>query len=405
LDCFGDADGTGAFYALGGTMNYSFSVVTNTAGASLAAPGITSQSIFAAAAGDVTIRVTDAHGCEADATITFTQPTVLTPGTIGINQVICFEDVADTIRELTPAGGGPVGGYSHQWQMSSVLAGPYSNIPGETGLYYVPSPVLGSTTYYRREVRAGICAAEYTDTMEVVVNPMPSGLLTGGETICVGESSILNVAIGTGLPPYEVVIENLGTITDYASGDNIPVSPLATTTYRLLRITDNNGCEVLDGSGYLNGSATVNVRILPTITSDPTDVTICEYGMVTFDGAATGDDLLYSWEVNDGSTWSDVINGGVYSGATTTTLTIFSALRGMNGYQYRLNATTCATTATTNVANLFVQTSPEITAQPTDSTICEGLNATFTVADTGDVVTYRWFVDDGSTTTEISTAG
>jgi PKD domain/Ig-like domain CHU_C associated/PKD-like domain/SprB repeat/CHU_C Type IX secretion signal domain len=405
LSCFGDANGTGAFYALGGTLNYSFSEVSNTAGATLAAPGFNSQSIFAAGAGEVTVRVTDANGCEAEASITFTQPAPLSGGTIGMDQVICFEEDPAPITELTPAAGGPAGGYSYQWQMSSNPGGPYANIPGETGLDYDPSAGLASTSYYRREVRAGICAAEYSDTIEIAVNPLPSGLLTGGETICAGETSILEVALGTGLPPYELDIENLGIVTNFESGDDIPVSPVVTTTYRLLRITDSNGCEVNDPSGYLNGSATVTVRDLPVITDDPTDVSTCEYGMVTFDATATGDDLVYSWEVYDGSTWSEVMNGGVYTGATSTTLTIFSAVRGMNAYQYRMLASTCGTTETTAVANLFVQTAPEITEQPVDTTICEGMNATFTVADTGDVVSYRWFVDDGTTTTEIVDAG
>ncbi len=143
LDCYGDMDGTGAFYALGGTMNYTFSEVSNTAGATLAAAGISSQSIFAAGAGEVTFRVTDAHGCEAVATITFTQPDTLIPGTIGVDQVICFEDDPNPITELTPASGGPAGGYSYQWQMSFAPGGPYMNIPGETGLDYDPPAGTG----------------------------------------------------------------------------------------------------------------------------------------------------------------------------------------------------------------------------------------------------------------------
>ena len=33
--------------------------------------------------------------------------------------------------------------------------------------------------------------------------------------------------------------------------------------------------------------------------------------------------------------WTNVVNGGVYSGATTATLTITEATSAMNGYQYR----------------------------------------------------------------------
>ena len=404
LDCFGDTDGSGSFYALGGTMPYTFTEVSNTAGASLAAPGFNSQSLFGAGAGIVTIRVTDAQLCEAEATITFTQPTQLTPGEVGVDQVICFGDDPNPITELTAAGGGP-GGYNYQWQFANNIAGPYMNIPGETATIYDPPAGLASTTYYRRQVQAGICVPEYTDTIEVIVNPLPSGLLTGGETICPGESSILNVAITTGLAPFEVEIENHGIVLNYNTGEDISVSPVVTTSYRLLRITDSNGCEVLDPSGYLNGSATVNVRDLPLITADPVDVTTCEYSTVIFSATASGSELTYQWEVNDGSTWNAVTDGGTYSGSVTTSLRIFSALRGMNTYRYRMIASNCGTSDTTVVANLFVETSPAIISQPGDSTICEGDNATFEVTATGDNLVYTWYVNDGVTTTAIVNGG
>ncbi len=404
LDCFGDTDGTGAFYAVGGTMPYTFTEVTNTAGALLAAPGFNSQSIFAAGAGIVTIRVTDANGCQIDATITFTQPTALLPGDIEANQVICFGDDPAAFTELVPASGGP-GGYTYQWQMASTPAGPYTNIPIATAATYDVPAGLATTSYYRREVRSGLCAAEYSDTLEVVVNPLPSGLLTGGATICPGETSILNVALSSGVGPFELDIENHGVVTNYNSGEDIIVSPALTTSYRLLRITDSNGCEVLDPSGYLNGSATVTVRDLPVITADPADVTTCEYSMVTFDATATGSDLSYQWEVNDGSTWSNVTDGGTYSGSVTNSLRIFSALRGMDNYQYRMIASNCGTADTTAVVTLDVEISPAIADQPEDSTICEGDDAAFTVNATGDNLVYTWYVNDGVSTNAIVNGG
>jgi len=43
---------------------------------------------------------------------------------------------------------------------------------------------------------------------------------------------MLILLFGTG--PFELDIENHGTVTGYVSGANIIVSPAATTTYRLL---------------------------------------------------------------------------------------------------------------------------------------------------------------------------
>jgi len=260
---------------------------------------------------------------------------------------------------------------------------------------YDPPPGISITTYYRREVRSGICNPEYTDPVEVIVNPLPSGLLTGGATICTGETAVLNVTMGGGTGPFVIEIENLGEIPAYNSGDDIIVSPITTTTYRLLRITDANACEVLDPSFYLNGTATVTVRDLPAITAHPDNVTICEFNMVTFTGEASGTDLTYKWEVHDGSGWSGVVNGGMYAGATTNNLMIFSVNRDMDGYRYRMTATTCATDAVTNEAILTVQTAPEIVTHPRDTTLCEGMQGYMKVEAQGTGVAYQWQVNRG----------
>ncbi|WNM18428.1 T9SS type B sorting domain-containing protein [Flavobacterium capsici] len=49
----------------------------------------------------------------------------------------------------------------------------------------------------------------------------------------------------------------------------------------------------------------------------------------------------FVWQVstNGGLTWTDVINGGVYSGANTTTLTLTGVPYSMNNYQFRLKVT------------------------------------------------------------------
>ncbi len=80
LNCFSDSTGTGTFYASGGTMPYNFTIVTNTAGATISFPGFNSQTFFGAGAGTVTFSVTDQNGCSAQATIVVTQPSLSDTG-------------------------------------------------------------------------------------------------------------------------------------------------------------------------------------------------------------------------------------------------------------------------------------------------------------------------------------
>ncbi|MBN8700136.1 MAG: T9SS type A sorting domain-containing protein [Chitinophagales bacterium] len=81
---------------------------------------------------------------------------------------------------------------------------------------------------------------------------------------------------------------------------------------------------------------TVNQPV--SITTQPLLQTICTDKVATFTVAATGSGpLSYQWQVStdNGNTWSNVANGGVYAGATTATLTVTAPPVSMNNYTYR----------------------------------------------------------------------
>ncbi|MEI9957178.1 MAG: hypothetical protein WDM90_12950 [Ferruginibacter sp.] len=55
--------------------------------------------------------------------------------------------------------------------------------------------------------------------------------------------------------------------------------------------------------------------------------------------------ITHNWRVStNGTTWSDIANGGVYSGANTATLVITAPPTSMNGYSYKdsISTTPCA---------------------------------------------------------------
>ena len=395
LNCFGNNIGIGTFYASGGTMPYTFTIVSNTAGATISFPGFNSQTFFGAGAGIVTVAVTDQKGCFAQATINITQPALLTPGTIGTDQVVCSGTNPAQLTEITPASGGPAA-YSYQWQYGSTTAGPFINIALATASQYTPAPGASATLYYRRMVSSGMCAPVYSNVIGITVNPNPVAILSGGETICPAQTSILKVNMMMGTGPFELDIDNYGTVTGYVSNSDIVVAPAVTTTYRVLRVRDANGCEILSPSANLIGTATVTVRALPAITASPVSKISCEYGMVTYSVTATGSDLTYQWYVNEGSGFNPVVDGGIFFGATASTLNIFGATRLMNGFIYHAVVTGCSASVTSSDATLTVNTPPEIVTQPVDSTICMNIGATFNVTATGTNLTYQWQVNKGA---------
>ena len=61
-------------------------------------------------------------------------------------------------------------------------------------------------------------------------------------------------------------------------------------------------------------------------------------GNTSFTSSATGNPTpTQQWQVstNGGDTFVNITNGGVYSGATTGTLSITRGIAAMNGYKYR----------------------------------------------------------------------
>ena len=152
----------------------------------------------------------------------------------------------------------------------------------------------------------------------------------------------------------------------------------------------------------------VTVGGLPiSITAQPTDQTICTGGNATFTVAATGGGTLsYQWqESSNGSTYTNISNGGIYSGATTATLTVTAPPLSMSGYYFRLliNGTTACAAITSASARLTVNPLPNIviTANP----LIIGPGETTTISSTvtpNPAAIYSWYYNGGVLPGEVS---
>ncbi len=121
--------------------------------------------------------------------------------------------------------------------------------------------------------------------------------------------------------------------------------------------TDITATGLTSFSGFQVGNI-----IPPSVITDPVDVTITYGDNASFSVGVDFDesDTAFQWQMRTSSlgTWADVTDGGIYSGATTSTLSLTLPTVAMSGYEYRA-VVTCASpilcdTAESNEAVLTV---------------------------------------------------
>jgi hypothetical protein len=99
------------------------------------------------------------------------------------------------------------------------------------------------------------------------------------------------------------------------------------------------------------------VDVPPTLTTQPASQSVAAGGSLSFVVTATGSPTpTYQWERKPAgaAAFSAIVNGGVFSGATTGTLTITGATLAMSTDQFRCVVSSSAGTLTSNAATLIV---------------------------------------------------
>ncbi len=198
-----------------------------------------------------------------------------------------------------------------------------------------------------------------------------------------------------------------GTTVTFSSN---PVTPGNSTTVTL------NGVNTLSPGNYtititgVAGSSTqtrnltfnVTPSTPPSVTTQPTDVSICSGNNATFTAASGTAGVTYQWQVSTdgGTTYTNI------AGANNASYTVAGTTTAQNNYKYRvLIATQCAS-VTSNAATLSVTVAASFSAQPTNVTVCSGSNVNFSATASGTNLTYQWQVstDGGTTFTNIAGA-
>ena len=226
---------------------------------------------------------------------------------------------------------------------------------------------------------------------------------TPDQTIAVGTATSFSVtATGTGLAyQWEVntgsgftavsdVAPYSGSATATLSIDNAPLN-LNGNVYRCV-VTGTCGPETSDETTLTVGQT--------TIITQPQDVALCDLGDAEFTVTASADATAYQWQEDQGGdNWQNITDGGIYSGATTASLTLSGLTFANNGWKYRCQVTGISADVS-DAATLTVNEIVEINSNTPNQTIAAGSGTSFAITATGtgtpDLV-YQWQVcTDGS---------
>ena len=173
-----------------------------------------------------------------------------------------------------------------------------------------------------------------------------------GETVFTGRvksntiNGIINIPLTASIGYHTMRIG----IAEYKkkAADNIIPTPCLT------------GTKVAYEDYTINVIADVCVGLAPTVSTNPVNSTVVNLGSTTLVSAFANTPTNYVWEVSSdgGTNFTTITNGGVYSTASTATLTLTGVTSAMNGFIYRVSASNaCGTSAYSTLATLTVTVS------------------------------------------------
>lgn len=370
LLCFGATTATGTFTVTGGIAPFTYTVISNTAGAtiSLPAPGPTTSVNFTnGGAGVVTLQVRDNSNCTSQATITITQPAAAVTATTTITNVTCNGGNDGSIL-VTPSGG------TAPYDFSIDGGATYPFLAAATHTF----TSLTAQGYNLRVRDANGCVSSVlarTVTQPTAVAP---GAVASAVSCFGGNNGSITVTPSGGVGPYDFSIDG---------GATYPVLDAATNTFSALtagsyniRVRDANNCQTA-----ITPISVTQPAAAVTATTTPTNVSCF--------GASTGSILVtpsggvgpYDFSIDGGSTYPILdAAANTFSGLTAGNYNI--RVRDANNCQSAVIPVTI-----TQPAVLAASTTP------TNVTCSGAATGSILVSPSGGTAPYDFSIDGGAT--------
>jgi large repetitive protein len=166
-------------------------------------------------------------------------------------------------------------------------------------------------------------------------------------------------------------------------------------TFRVLvsRFTFTNSC---NHDGNRTGTMAYKACTAPSITSNPSNLILCngQSGSFTVNTSCNGSNT-FQWQVKvPAGSFTNLSNTGIYSGATTATLSLSSVSNAINGNEYRCVVTNddCSSSSNSNAATFTLNAgATSVINEGSNLSFCAPIVSTLLTSSTnGSSPTYQW---------------
>ncbi len=232
-----------------------------------------------------------------------------------------------------------------------------------------------ATASYSLRASSGPCVV--TENVSITVTPSLADINQGDTTrVCQGDETELTVSVQ---PPNTQAIwtSSDGSVND-VTGNELTVSPQGATTY--YATVTNENCTVIDSILVVVDSLPADLSIMPS------DTTICEGSLLIFESPIFEPkeypEIAFQWFPAERSNFQTP--DSLYNMVSNPDTTIMIFRETVNG--------ACIDTAVTNV---MVDTIPDISIMPMDTTTCIGERVDITVRVNAELEMPMWEPADG----------
>ncbi len=327
--------------------------------------------------------------------------TVTFYGFVGTSPSITTQPTAQTVNAgqsatfTAAASGNPTP--SVQWQVSTDDGTTFTNILGATSPTYTATVEPSESGNQYQAVFTNSVGSEASNAVSLTVDSLPSvSTQPTSQTVNQGQPVTFSAA-ATGTPAptvqWEVSTDGGTSFTD--------ISGATSTTYTFTTAAGDNGNQyeaAFTNSVGTVGSApaTLTLRTLPVVTTQPTSASAKERGKATFTAAASGYPApTVQWQVstNGGTSFSTI------KGATATTYS-FTTSASESHHQYRAVFTNSVGSTDSNPATLTVTAAAPVKITTTSlpkGSIYKTTKSVYstTLKASGGVSPYTWSLESG----------